>query len=181
MADIFGFVKKIAPWLTAAATGNIPSLVTLAASAVGSITGKPVKDDPESISAAIAGATPEQIAAMRQADNDFALKMQALGFADVEALEKIAADDRASARAREETVKDKLPAVLAIFVTIGFFGALLFLCLHSIPDANHDAFMMLLGALGTAWTGIIAYYFGSSAGSAKKDSVIAKVGLADGK
>jgi hypothetical protein len=59
---------------------------------------------------------------------------------------------------------------MAIAVTVGFFGILVGLMTEHFKKS--DALILMLGSLGTAWTGIIAFYFGSSAGSQKKDELL---------
>jgi hypothetical protein len=167
------WLKKIAPWISAAATGNVPALVGMAAQAVGGALGKEVKPSVDAIAAAVAGATPEQLIALKNADHDFELKSKALGFETVEQLLQIDASDRKDARAREVALKDRIPAILAIGVTFGFFGLLFFLLRHSPPADSKDVLNIMLGSLGTAWVSIVAYYFGSSAGSAAKNEMLA--------
>jgi RsiW-degrading membrane proteinase PrsW (M82 family) len=102
--------------------------------------------------------------------------MAALGFDSVEKLEKIAADDRANARAREVSVRDKTPMILSFSVTGGFFGLLFLVAFHSVPPEAHDILLTMIGSLGMAFSGIVGYYFGSSAGSAAKTEILAKSG-----
>ncbi len=173
MPDILGFMRKAAPWITAAASGNIPALIGMAAQTVSGAVGTKVEATQDGIAAAIAGATPEQIEAIKQADNDFRLKMEALGFQNEQELENIAAKDRADARAREIVVKDKLPAVLAIAVTCGFFAVLFLAFTRGVNDQSRDLANIMIGTLGTAWVSVITYYFGSSAGSAQKSELLA--------
>ena len=170
-----GFLQKALPWIGAAATGNVPMLVGLAAKTVGDAIGAPVEAKPDAIANAIAGATPEQLAAARKADQDFALKMQELGFKEITDLEQIAANDRANARQREVAAHDSwTPRLLAVVVTVGFFWILGYMLIKGKPPGAYgDALMLLLGALGTSWGAIIQYYFGSSAGSQAKDRIIA--------
>jgi hypothetical protein len=59
---------------------------------------------------------------------------------------------------------------LAILVTLGFFGILVGMMMETFKTS--EPLMLMLGSLGTAWTGIIAYYFGSSAGSAAKSELL---------
>jgi hypothetical protein len=86
--------------------------------------------------------------------------------------EDIAASDRNSARQREMAVRDWTPKILAYGVTVGFFGILFFMLEGKMPEQGHDVLLVMLGSLGAAWTGIVAYYFGSSAGSANKDRMM---------
>lgn len=176
MADVLGFMRKAAPWLSAAATGNVPALVGLAAQTVGGIIGGKVDAHPDAIAAAVAGASPEQLMQFQLADKEIEARMNALGFQSVTDLEKIAADDRANAREREKTLKDHLPAVLAIGVTLGFFGVLLLAFIKGVNEQSRDLANIMIGTLGTAWVSVISYYFGSSAGSAQKTDLLAKSG-----
>jgi hypothetical protein len=125
----------------------------------------------EQISAAMATATPDQLAAIKKIDADFKVQMKSL---DID-LERIAAGDRDSARQMQRDTKDWVPKVLAIVITLGFFGILIWMLLNGMPKTGTEALLMMLGALGTAWTGVVNFYYGSSAGSkAKNDMLSAK-------
>jgi hypothetical protein len=66
-----------------------------------------------------------------------------------------------------------MPPLLAAAVTCGFFTIMVMMFFNKIDSAN-PAILMMLGSLGTAWTGIIAYYFGSSAGSQAKTDLLSR-------
>ncbi|GAA5787342.1 hypothetical protein [Chitiniphilus shinanonensis] len=87
-------VGTVAPWLGTALGGPLGGLaVSVVADALG------LSDKTEdAIKQAISGATPEQMLAIKAADQQFAARMQELGFSNQQALAKIAADDRDSAR-----------------------------------------------------------------------------------
>jgi hypothetical protein len=71
------------------------------------------------------------------------------------------------------TVKDITPKLLALAVTLGFFGVLAYIMVLSVPEASRDVLNIMLGSLGTAWISIISYYFGSSSSSDRKTELIA--------
>jgi membrane-bound ClpP family serine protease len=123
----------------------------------------------EQISAAMANATPEQLAAIKKIDADFKVQMKSL---DID-LERIASGDRDSARQMQRETKDWVPKVLAIVITLGFFGILIWMLLNGMPQTGTEALLMMLGALGTAWTGVVNFYYGSSAGSKAKNDLLA--------
>ena len=84
--------------------------------------------------------------------------------------EQLAVQDRKSARDLQTTTKSFIPPLLALIITLGFFGILIGMMTGKVTSS--DALMLLLGSLGTAWTGVISFYFGSSASSQNKDQLL---------
>ena len=109
----------------------------------------------------------DQIAAVQQEEIKFKEQTQALGLN----FEQLAVEDRKSARDMQTVTGSLIPPMLSILVTLGFFGILVYLMVRPADTAN-TPLMIMLGSLGTAWTGIIAFYFGSSAGSRVKDQML---------
>jgi hypothetical protein len=168
--DWKNLISTIAPWIGTALGGPLGGA---AVTAIGGALGldKPTED---SIKQALSGVTPEQMLAIKQADNDFALKMQQAGFADLESLEKIAADDRASARAMESTTRSRVPATLSLVVTVGLFAVLLGMLLGWLHVTDSQALLLMLGSLTTGWGSVMAYWFGTTHDSARKTDLLAK-------
>lgn len=123
----------------------------------------------EDVKAALETATPEQLAAIKQIDADFKVRMKEL---DID-LERISAADRDSARKMQTATQDWIPRVLALLITVGFFGILIWMLMKGMPQTGTEALLMMLGALGTAWTGVVNFYYGSSAGSKEKNNLLA--------
>jgi hypothetical protein len=155
------WLKQIAPTIATALGGPLAGLAVDAIS-------KAVGIDPKDVTKTIAEGklTADQIAQIKTAELAMAARAQEMGLD----FEKIAVDDRKSARQMQSTTQSYIPGIMAIAVTIGFFGILVGLMTDHFKTS--DALMLMLGSLGTAWTGIIAFYFGSSAGSQKKDELL---------
>jgi hypothetical protein len=157
----------LAPMLGTAIGGPFGSLAGLAlAKALGT-----PPDDAKATEAALLTASPDTLLKVKQAEQDFTVKMRELGISE----EKLVFDDIANARGREIALKDQTPAILAYVITVGFFGTLGFMLWFGKPAVGGDALLVMLGSLGTAWAGVVAYYFGSSSGSARKDATISDI------
>jgi hypothetical protein len=122
----------------------------------------------EQIIEAMATASPDQLAAIKKIDADFKVQMKAL---DID-LERIAAGDRDSARQMQRETRDWTPKALAFFITFGFFGALVWILIFGIPKNGTEVLLMMLGSLSTSWTGVVQFYYGSSAGSKAKTEAL---------
>jgi hypothetical protein len=163
--EILGLIGSVAPTIATALGGP---LAGMADRAICGALGLATDAKPAEITTALAAATPDQMLALKNADNAFAAQMKQL---DVD-LARVDAGDRASARAREVSVHDSTPAVLAYGLTVGFFGLVWLMVFHSVPVENASAVNILLGTLGTAWIAAMSYYFGSTSGSRTKDAML---------
>lgn len=169
--DWKGALGNLAPMLATALGGP------LAGGAVAAITralglGEDASD--AEIATKLATASPDTLLQLKKAEQEFAARMAELGFKSEADLERIAADDRASARHREIERQDWTPRVLAYLVTAGFFTMLAVMVFAEIPERSKDPIYILLGTLGGTFGSIIAYYFGSTAGGQKKSELLAK-------
>jgi len=159
--QLLNLVRTVAPSIATAVGGPLAGMATRAISEA--LLGKPDGTEDELLEAA-KNATPEQLLALKQAEQNFVIKMREL---DVD-LERIANQDRNSAREREVKTGDHTPKLLAAAVTFGFFGVLFWMIANGLPANGGEAMLVMLGTLGTAWGAIVSYYFGSSAGSREK-------------
>jgi len=156
------WLEQIAPTIATCLGGPLAGLAVTALSKLFGVEPDQVKDmiDNNKLSA-------DQIAAVKEEEIKFKEQTQALGLN----FEQLAVEDRKSAREMQTVTHSIVPPTLSILVTFGFFGILAYLMLHP-ADTQNTPLMIMLGSLGTAWTGIIAFYFGSSAGSQKKDQML---------
>ena len=155
------WIEQIAPTIATALGGP---LAGLAVDAVSKAIGVDPKDVQDTINSGKLSA--EQIVSIQQAELTLKTKAQEMGLD----FEQLAVNDRKSARDMQMTVKSWIPPILAIGITIGFFGIMY--GMMSGHFQSSEALMMLIGSLGTAWTGVISFYFGSSASSQAKDQLL---------
>lgn len=162
---IIPVLKSVAPSIASALGGP---LAGMAVTALGSVLGIDMKADPAAFTDAILTMPPDVAARVRAADQDFAVKMKAL---DID-LERLAKEDRESARAMQVATRDPTPRIIGAALIVGFFSLLTMLAFRDIPTANHDVLLTLIGVLGACVTAVVSFYFGSSAGSRAKDETI---------
>jgi len=165
LSKIGGLLAQVAPTVATALGGPLAGLAVKTLSEA--LLGHPDANESD-VSAALMNATPEQLQKLKETDATFKLKMKEL---DID-LERIASGDRDSARNMQMHTNDWIPRAMAIMVTFGFFGILTWLLTKGVPPTGSETLIYMLGALGTAWTGIVQFYFGSSAGSKAKTDAL---------
>lgn len=161
-------IKAVAPTIATAAFGPVGGFAVTELEKVFGVT----KGDDKGLEASLLGATPEQLLALKNADQAFAARMRELGISE----EKLAYDDTASARAREVAVKDWMPRILAsVVVSLVIVAEGTMLYFGQPQHVDGVVLGRILGTLDAALMLVLGYYFGSSAGSAAKDKTLSEI------
>lgn len=178
-----GILKKAKPWLQTINT-VAPTIATalggplagMAVNIVGGILGLEGETEQEitkSLEKAVLGGSPDILLKLKQSEQEFILKLEELGI-ERDRLDQL---DRASARLREVEVKDWIPGTLATVTSLGFFGILIYIIGWGIgqgvvPPEAYGIIGILIGQIGAKTEQVYNYYFGSSAGSRRKNDLL---------
>lgn len=111
--------------------------------------------------------TPEQISEIKKLEMQYQNeeKEREFKYANLEF------KDKDSARAMQTATRSNTPSILTYLITLGFFTVLIWM-LRDDTVADSPPLLIMLGSLGTAWTGACAFWFGTTYGSQNKDNTI---------
>ena len=166
----------IAPTIAGMFGGPLASMgVTAVEGALGLAPGT-AQSNPDAVLAAMQN--PDAAIKLAQVDADLKAKLMQGGID----LAKIGVDDTANARSREIQVKDWMPKLLGLGSTGLFAGTCLALVWamlsgHMPTLSNTDSILLgsIIGYIVNDHKQVLAYYFGSSLGSANKDVTISNL------
>lgn len=173
-------VKTLAPTIATALGGPLAGGAVMALESVFGITPTPTAstdDRQATLAAAISGATPEQLAAMRAKDQDYALAMAQAGFKDTETLASLSVQDRSSARSMQVSTRSLMPPILGSAIILGSLAAAAAILSGKVSYLNTTEATMVgtvMGYLFSEAKAVLSFYFGSSAGSDRKTELLAQ-------
>ena len=159
------WLLKLAPTVASALGGPLVGLATAAlANAIGVDESK-VNDIIQS-----GNLTGEQIAAIKVAELELKKQESINGFKFAE----LEVRDRESARAMQIATKSYTPEILSWLIVAATLGLEGWVLLYGLPsDAPELVVGRILGTLDTAFTGVLAYWLGSTVSAKIKDATIA--------
>ena len=164
----FDWKKTLASVAPTVATALVGPLGGLAVNEVVKALGLPPDAQESDIAQAIQVGGADVLLKLKEAENNLKVRLKELDIKEKD----LHFQDTKSARDMQIALNDWTPKFLAVFVTIGFFGVLGFLLVHGKPVNGGDFLLVMTGSLGTAWTGIVNFYYGSSYGSSRKDILL---------
>jgi hypothetical protein len=135
----------------------------------------------EAIQRAISKSSPDVLLKLKQAENDFKLVMEGAQISAPEVPQAssspalVPADGAPKVTSQSDpTDRDHTSRNLAYAYTIGYFVLLLIILFHGVEEKAQALINTLVGVLTASQVGIMTYYFGSSAGSAKKTDLLSQ-------
>jgi hypothetical protein len=146
--------------------------VASAAPALGLALGGPAGAAVGSLVASAFGtdAKPDAIAAAIQADPDAAIKLREIELRHAETLASIVTTDIQDAR--KAHANSFMPALITVALAVMTVGAFATLTLTEIPAGSREAALLIVGQVIGAFASSVAYWIGSSRGSAMKQEAI---------
>jgi hypothetical protein len=127
--------------------------------------------DESKVAASLAQATPEQLLALKKADQDFATRLKELDLR----LEEIDADDRRDARARAAAMQDRSPVWIGAMILLVWGAVNIGLIFVAPPKADPAIVGRILGMIDAATLAFLYWLYGSSKGSRVKDDTISRL------
>lgn len=174
IANIKGILQKAFPFISAALAVGGP-LGALASNVIGAALNTKAPDPTlDAVSSVIAGATPDQMVALKQAEMSMQVQLTQMGFANAAEVQSLADQDLASARARQVALKDWTAPALAWVIVLGAFSLMAYI-LSGKAHVEAALAGSLIGYSVAMAQNVVTYYFGSSAGSAAKTDILAKM------
>jgi hypothetical protein len=160
-------IASVAPTIATALGGPFAGIATRALSKV--VLGKETSTEQE-LEEVLGLASPELIVAIKKADQDFQRQMAEL---DVD-LEKIAAEDRHSARRMNVANRSWAVPVLATLTVLGFFLTLGYILTGNVT-LESTLLGVVIGQIGSKAEQVYNFFFGSSVGSKEKTDHLVKI------
>lgn len=113
---------------------------------------------------------PDEVEQALRDDPEAFIKIQQAEYSNAEKLAAIAAGDRADARKNHKN--NPMPSIICIALTL-MVAALCYLVFYAkVPEANEELAYLLFGALIAKWGDSIAYWVGTTRGSAEKTGLL---------
>ncbi len=176
-------LTKVLPWIGAAATGNVPGLIAMAAKEVSGALGYDIPATKDAIASAVASATPEQILALKDRELAFQERMQAMGFAQAKDMASLQLEETKTlvadtADARSKFASDDKVFTLGIIILLAFVVfevavlAVLYQMVTGTITADVSTIAVVAGLIGSIngyfasnAQQVVSFFFGTSKGS----------------
>ena len=170
-------LKTLAPTVATALLGPLGGI---AVAAIGSAIGVDAPTQDKIAKAFTAGQlTPEAIERLKTLELDYQDTEKERGFKYAELVfkqDELIGKDRADARAMQINTHSKMPAIITIMVTLGFFSVLAALLAMPGLKAN-EIVLVMVGQLSAVWGACVAFYVSTTYSSANKNQLLAQAGV----